>query len=159
MWNPPTNTNTTLATLSLSGPVMRAAFSSQGVLYITAGNSDVYTINTVTGAATYIGSLSVNGSPLLTPSGDMAFAPNGTLYIEDGGLLYAANAATLAATYIGSDGAIGSVQTAFGSDGFFYGTVTTGDLYRIDLNTGAATLIGDTGVYQIGDLAPTWGPA
>jgi hypothetical protein len=159
VWNPTTNTNTTLATLSLSGPVMRAAFSPQGVLYITAGNSDVYTINTVTGAATYLGSLSVNGSPLPTPSGDMAFAPNGTLYVDDGGALYAANAATLAATYIGSDGAVGSVQTAFGSDGMFYGTVTTGDLYRIDLNTGAATRIGNTGVYQIGDLAPTWGRA
>jgi len=157
VWDPTTNTNTTLATLSLSGPVMRAAFSAQGVLYITAGNSDFYTINTTTGAATSVGTLTANGSPLASPSGDMAFAPNGALYVDDGGALYAANVATMTATYIGSDGSVGSVQTAFGSDGLFYGTVTTGDLYRIDLNTGAATLIGDTDVYQIGDLAPTWG--
>lgn len=157
VWNPTTNTNITLATLSLPGPVMRAAFSAQGVLYITAGNSALYTINTTTGAATLVGTITVNGSPLTTPSGDMAFAPDGTLYIDDGGTLYAANVGTLTATYIGSDGSVGSVQTAFGSDGMFYGTVTGGDLYQINLTTGAATLIGDTGVYQIGDLAPTWG--
>lgn len=157
VWNPTTNTNTTLATLSLPGPVMRAAFNSQGVLYITAGNSDLYTINTTTGAATHVGTITVNGAALTSPSGDMAFAPNGMLYIDDGGALFAANVSTLKANYIGSDGSVGSVQTAFGSDGMFYGTVSGGDLYRIDLTTGAATLVGNTGVYQIGDLAPTWG--
>lgn len=156
VWDPTTNTNVTLSTVSLSGPVMRAAFNAQGVLYVTAGNSDFYVINTTTGAATRVGTLTVNGSPLASPSGDMAFAPDGTLYVDDGGALYAANVATLTATYVGSDGSVGSVQVAFGSDGLFYGTVSTGDLYRIDLSTGAATLIGDTGVYQIGDLAPTW---
>jgi hypothetical protein len=156
-WDPATNTNVTLSTVSLGGPVMRAAFNAQGVLYVTAGNSDLYVISTTTGAATRVGTLTVNGSPLASPSGDMAFAPDGTLYVNDGGALYAANVATLTATYVGSDGSVGSVQVAFGSDGLLYGTVTTGDLYRIDLNTGAATLIGDTGVYQIGDLAPVWG--
>lgn len=157
VWNPTTNTNTTLATLSLPGPVMRAAFNAQGVLYITAGNAAIYTINTTTGAATYVGTLTCNASPIIDPGGDMAFGPDGTLYIEDEGTLYAANLSTMTATSIGSDGAVGNVQIAFGSDGLFYGTASTGDLYRIDLTTGAATLIGDTGVYQIGDLAPTWG--
>lgn len=157
VWDPASNTNITLATVSLTGPVMRAAFNSRGVLYITAGNGDLYTINTSTGAATFVGTVTSAGHGLPTPSGDMAFAPDGALYIDDGGALYAANVATLTASYIGSDGAVGSVQTAFGSDGLFYGTVSTGDLYRIDLITGATTLIGDTGVYQIGDLAPTWG--
>lgn len=157
IWNPTTNTNTTLATLSLPGPVMRAAFSPQGVLYITAGNSQLYTINTTTGAATYVGTLTCNGAPLTTPGGDMAFAPDGTLYVEDEGTLYAANISTLTATYIGSDGTIGNVQTAFASDGLFYATASDGDLYRMNLSTGGATLIGNTGVYQIGDLAPTWG--
>jgi hypothetical protein len=157
IWDPATNTNITLATLSLTGPVMRAAFDAQGVLYIIAGNSDLYMIDTTTGAATFIGTVTADGAALASPSGDMAFAPDGTLYIDDNGALYAANVATLTASYIGSDGAVGNVQVAFGSDGLFYGTVSTGDLYRIDLATGATTLIGDTGVYQIGDLAPTWG--
>lgn len=157
VWNPTTNTNVTLTTLSLPGPVMRAAFSAQGVLYITAGNSALYTINTTTGAATYVGTLTCNGSPLASSGGDMAFASNGTLFVEDEGALYAANVDTLTATYIGSDGTVGNVQAAFASDGLLYATASGGDLYKISLSTGDATLIGDTSVYQIGDLATTWG--
>jgi hypothetical protein len=157
IWDPGTNTSTTLNTLSLSGPVMRAAFNKQGVLYITAGNGDVYTIDTLTGAATLLGAIQYNGAPLPAPSGDMAFAPDGSLYLDENSELFKVDINTLAATYVGSNGNIGNIQVAFGTEGLLYGAVADGSLYRIDLATGAATLVGNTDVYQLGDLAPAWG--
>lgn len=154
VWDPATNTSTTLGTISVSGPVMRAAFNKQGVLYVTAGNGDLYTINTTTGVASFVGTIEVNGLPLPAPSGDMAFGPDGSLYLDENSDLFKINVATLAATYVGNNGNIGNVQVAFGTDGLLYGTVGDGSLYRIDLTSGAATLIGNTDVYQLGDLAP-----
>lgn len=157
VWDPATNTNTTLNTLSLTGAVMRAAFNKQGVLYITAGNGDLYTIDTTTGVATLLGTIQYNGSPLPAPSGDMAFAPDGSLYLDENSDVFKVDVNSLSATYVGNNGNIGNIQVAFGTDGMLYGTVADGSLYRIDLATGAATLVGNTDVYQLGDLAPAWG--
>src|SRR5207248_3271394 len=82
VWDPATGANTVLSTVSLTGSVLRAAFRSDGVLFITAGAGDLYTINPTTGAAVFAGTLSAGGSPLPNPQGDMAFAPDGTLYLE-----------------------------------------------------------------------------
>lgn len=157
VWDPATNTNTTLGTISVSGPVMRAAFSKQGVLYITAGNGDLYTVDTATGAATLLGAIQYNGSPLPAPSGDMAFGADGSLYLDENSDLFKVDVNTLAAAYVGNNGNVGNVQIAFGTDGLLYGTVADGSLYRIDTATGAATLVGNTDVYQVGDLAPAVG--
>jgi hypothetical protein len=157
VWDPTTNTNTTLATISVSGPVMRAAFNKQGVLYVTAGNGDLYTVDTTTGAAMFVGTIQYNGSPLPAPSGDMAFGADGSLYLDENSDLFKIDVNTLSATYVGNNGNIGNVQVAFGTDGLLYGAVADGSLYRVDTATGAATLVGNTDVYQIGDLAPVWG--
>ena len=152
-WDPATQQNTVLGVISVSGPVMRATVNARGVLFITAGDSDLYTIDTTTGAAAYYGTITANGSPLPTPSGDMQFAPDGTLYVDDGGSLYDVNFATLTGTYLGNDGAVGNVQTAFGLDGLLYGTDSAGSLYTINLTNGSTTLVGNTGVMNIGDLS------
>jgi hypothetical protein len=154
VWDPATNTNTVLGGLSLSDPVLRATFNAQGVLYITAGNGDLYTVNTTTATATFVGAITANGSQLPSSSGDMVFGAEGAaLYLEANGSLYRVSLASLQATYLGSDGNIGNLQIAHGSDGTLYGTDGSGDLYTINLTNGSATLIGNTGVLQIGDLA------
>jgi hypothetical protein len=152
-WDPATQQNVVFGAISVSGPVMRATVNANGVLFITAGNSDLYTIDTSTGAANYYGTITANGSPLPTPSGDMQFAPDGTLYVDDGGSLYDVNFATLSGTYLGNDGAVGNVQTAFAPDGLLYGADSAGSLYTINLTNGSTTLVGNTGVANIGDLS------
>jgi len=153
VWDPATNTNTVIGTATLSGPVLRAGFRADGTFFITAGNGDLYTINLVTGAPTFVGTITVNGSQLTTSTGDMAFTPDGRLYLDTEGLLYSVDTTTLDATYLGNDGAVGKIQIAFGTNGLLYGMANSGDLYLVDLTSGATTLIGDTGVSQIGDLA------
>jgi hypothetical protein len=153
VWDPATKTNSLIARISLSESVLRAAFRADGTLFITAGNGDLYTINTITGAPTLVGTITSGGSQLATSTGDMAFTADGRLYLDTEGKLYSVNTVTLNASYLGTTGTVGKVQIAFGSDGLLYGTVSTGDLYLIDLTTGAAKLIGDTGVFDIGDLA------
>ena len=149
VWDPTTNTNTVLGTISVNGQVMRAAFRADGMMLITANSGDLYAINPKTGVATAAGNIKAS----IGSAGDMAFGPDGQLYLEDSGTLYSVNPATLAATRIGNDGTAGNVQIAFGSDGLLYGTTSNGDLYTLSLNTGAATLIANTGVSMIGDLA------
>ena len=155
VWDPTTNSNTILGTLSLSGPVMRATFNSQGVLYITADNGDLYTIDTTTAVATFVGTIAANGSQLPAPAGDMIFSSNGAdLYLEDNGTLYEVNLATLSATYLGTDGSVGNLQVGIDSLGGIYGTDSNGGLYTLNLANGAVTLVGNTGLGStIGDLA------
>jgi hypothetical protein len=157
VWDPATNTSTTLGTASLSGWVMRAAFDRNGVLYVTAGDGDLYTINTANGAATLVGTITYHNAPLATPMGDMAFAPDGSLYLDGNSDVYKVNLTSLAATWVGNNGSLGNVQAAFATDGMMYGLVADGDLYQIDLARGAATLVGNTGIYQVGDLAAMLG--
>lgn len=153
VWDPATDTNTFLGATTVSGPVMRAAFRADGTLFITANNGDLYTIDRLSGAATLVGALKANGTPLSAPSGDISFSPDGTLYLDENSAVYTIDLGTLNAAYVGDNGNLGNVQISFGSDGVLYGTVGTGDLYTINLTTGAATLVGNTGVLQIGDLA------
>jgi titin len=153
VWDPTTDTNRVIGIAKVSGLVLRAAFTSDGAFYITSSNSDLYTISTTTGAASADGTITWNGSALPSAAGDMAFAPDGSLYLESNGTLYNVNLPSLAARQIGSDGRAGSLQVAFGQDGVLYGTDAGGNLYSVSLSSGAAKLIGNTGVPTIGDLA------
>ncbi len=75
------------------------AFSSTGVLYgLGKNDGDLYTINTTTGAMSLLGNVGVS---IGSPTGGLAFAPNGTLYATLDDALYTINTTTGQATAVG----------------------------------------------------------
>lgn len=136
----------------------------------TIPGSSIYTIDKTSGEATLVGATGALGVTL-------AFAPNATLYmssatfsaagVQTGSFLHTVNPLTGA---IISTVAIGALPSGnfvhFGglgvrpTDGALFGagreaTVSQrGDIYTLSA-TGAATLIGSTGVGEVGDLAFT----
>jgi hypothetical protein len=126
-----------------------------GTLYATqAVNSDLYTINRFTGAATKIGSHTL-GSLRIT---GLEFDPaTDTLYgaEESFGGLYKINTVTGSPTFIGSLGVMGMSGLALDpATGILYGSYGS-TLYRINKTTGRATRIG-TSVLGFAGLA--WDP-
>ena len=162
-WNPTTGGNSiVISNVPVTGNVLRAAFRSDGAFFVTAGNGDLLQFNVTTGASTAKGTITVNGTDLQTDTGDMAFAPDGTLYIATNGMLYSIPASTVAnslgasssipATAVGSLG-IGDPQLAFGQNGVLYAMDPTGQLNTINLSTGQASPIGTSTGITFGDLA------
>jgi hypothetical protein len=75
------------------------AFSSTGVLYgLGKNDGDLYTVNTTTGAMALVGNVGVS---IGSPTGGLAFAPNGTLYATLDDALYTLNTTTGQATPVG----------------------------------------------------------
>lgn len=137
-----------------------------GTLYASiitegGGDSDLATVDPVTGTATIIGPTGYSGVT------GLAFDSNsGTLYGSLGGgnaasgSLVTLNMTTGAATIIGPTGfdKVGSIE--FGNDGNLYGSLTGNDqtapgaLIMINTVTGTGTVVGDT-TYSISGLAET----
>jgi hypothetical protein len=162
-WNPDDSVNTVInPSVALSGPVGQAAFRSDGDFFVTTSTGELYEINADTGVATPNGMIQVNGSALATDDGDIAFAPDNTLYIETNSELYsisnaAVNAATattniVTATDIGPTNTP-NLQIAFGQNGVLYATDATGQLYTLNTATAAATPVGTPSGVDMGDLA------
>lgn len=162
-WNPVTGVNTLISPdIGVTGNVVRAAFRSDGAMFITAGNGNLFQVDPVAGAATAKGTIMDGTSGLPTSTGDMAFSPDGTLYLATGGLLYSIPASTVAssigaasnipATNIGTINAP-SLQIAFGQNGVLFGTDDNGQLYTVDLTTANATPVGTPSGIGMGDLA------
>ncbi len=153
-WNPATGVNANVGTLG--GGVRnfpRLTFNAAGVLYGMDDQSRLYTVNTGTGRATLVGT--VAGFPA-SIRGDMAFAPNGTLYATtgDSSSLYTINLGTLAATLVGATG-----QTNIAGMGFVGGgallaveSSPSNDIQTLSLVNGAATVI-STQAVDLYDLA------
>jgi len=124
------------------------AMSAAGVLYGMSTSNQLYTIDTLSAAATLVGV----GSATSTPEG-MTFGLDGTtLYTSGGGSLFSVDTATGASTNLGSIGmrdidgltvAPTSVNTAAGTfaAGTLFGT-DTNTLFAIDVVTLATTIIG-----------------
>jgi uncharacterized repeat protein (TIGR03803 family) len=117
-------------------------------LYATGTDTNLYSVNTSTGASTLIGptglgtggyqTMSTGGTALYTtatPSGDS--------------LLYSVNTTTGAATEIGDTGVINISGMGF-ADGQLYAGDESGNLYTINTNTGLATLITNNGLAMWG---------
>ncbi|HEX8352841.1 MAG TPA: DUF11 domain-containing protein, partial [Pyrinomonadaceae bacterium] len=142
-WNPATNVNTNVGTLG--GGIRnfpRLTFNAAGVLYGMDDQSRLYTVNTGTGRATLVGT--VSGFPA-SIRGDIAFAPNGTLYATtgDSSSLYTINTGTLTASLVGATG-----QTNIAGMGFVGGgrliaveSNASDDVTSLSLVNGAATVI------------------
>jgi uncharacterized repeat protein (TIGR01451 family) len=146
-WDPTTNTNTLLN--GAGAPVQNVgaliddalAFTAGGVLYAMRGSvSNLYSINTATGAYTLLGPVKVgatNGPALLSTS-DFSVDQNGTMYLiaRDAGGNSSAYTLSLTPTggvYIATF--LTTVTTAFldamavGADGRFYAGGRTGALW------------------------------
>jgi hypothetical protein len=130
------------------------AFSPTGVLY-GINFTELYSINTSTGAPTAIGPLDIASDD----ANALVFSSSGTLYTATvTGSLYTVNTGTGAATDVGSLGSgYGSGGDLAFVGGNLYLAVTsstgTDDLVTVNTSTGAATLVGPFGVSVVYGLA------
>jgi outer membrane protein assembly factor BamB len=122
-------------------------------IYIESRGTTLDVIDSNTGASSVIGPYGVAG--VLA----QAFGPDGVLYAmfnagSPNAHLATVNTQTGAATPIGAATGVALQAMAFGPDGTLYaGSFTTNNLYKINLSTGAPTLIGSLGFNWIMDLA------
>jgi outer membrane protein assembly factor BamB len=125
------------------------AFSPSGDLY-GISFTELYSINTLTGAATAIGSLDIASDD----ANALVFSSSGTLYTATvAGSLYTVNTATGAATDVGSLSGYGSAGDLAFVDGTLYLATSSNDLVSVNPSTGAATLVGPFGVSNVFGLA------
>jgi hypothetical protein len=104
-WDPTTGSNTIVRIYS---PVngfyaKRMAFAPNGVLYMMDADEYLYTIDKHTGDLTRLGRVSgITGGPQ-GGTGDMAFAPDGTLYVATYAQLYTVDIASRTSTLLYDD--------------------------------------------------------
>lgn len=128
-------------------------FSPSGTLYTATTGGQLYTVNTTTGAATLVGNI---GRPA---AGDLAFAPNGTLYMSSGAGGSNPNSLILVDPTTGAGTVVGPIgfNDVFGLEfigNTLYGLDDSGDLITIDPTTGVGTLAATTSPTVLGlDLA------
>lgn len=157
-WNPSTSA-TAPVQIGTAGAgisvISRLAFSPGGILYaIDSTTQNLYTINTATGAATVAAVLS--GVPANT-TGDMAFAPDGTLYLGVSQNLYTVPVAGGAITNRGVVGSLGRNINGLAFDQT--GTLLICDddnpsqVYSVSLTTLVATKFTNRTSVTQGDLA------
>jgi hypothetical protein len=128
---------------TLSGVDAGMDFHSNGTLYLasaSASSTELYTVNTATGAAISVGTGDYFGDNLAISDAGIAYAADFIFSNE----LYMINLATGAETLIGGLGIAPFAQagTDFGADGFLYALLSNGDWYTLNTGTGAATLGG-----------------
>jgi hypothetical protein len=162
-WNPFDGSNTVIATnVPLSGSTAEAAFATDGQFFITTDAGDLYSFSTTTKVATLVGNIHANGATLATDNGDLAFAPDGTMFIETHSELYSiarslidagtGSGSIITATDIGTTGGP-NLQLAFGQNGALFGTDAAGQLYTVNTTTAATTPVGTASGINYGDLA------
>ncbi len=99
-WNPTTSSNTIVRHYAPTPGfyAKRMDFSPDGTLYMMDNDNRLYTLNKQTGD--YSLPLVISGFPddFSGETGDMAFAPDGTLYVATGESLYTVNMNTLTAS-------------------------------------------------------------
>lgn len=127
------------------------AFSATGIatgeFFASDSFGNLYKVNTVTGAATFIGNMG-------TAMTDIAFSPYGDLFGVTFTHLYRIEPNTAAITLIGSLGVSDSNALAFDINGTLYMATRGSTLLRtVNTTTGATTVVGDMGVSSSGDLA------
>jgi len=144
----------TLSCFTLLAGTLASTPSAQATpIYIESGGTRLFTIDSQTGASTLVGPYGVTG--VLA----QAFGPDGLLYeMFNAGSplahLATVNTQTGAATPIGAATGVPLQAMAFGPDGTLYaGSFTTNNLYKVNISTGAPTLVGSLGFNSIMDLA------
>ena len=150
-WNPATSANTILSgTINVYLP--RLAFRSDGTLYGMDSNNNLYTLSTATGAI--LTTTPISGGGLgLGLGGDIAFAPDGTLYLVAGTNLYRITGST--STLVGATGTPTLAGLSFATDGSLYASDTGGAtslIYRLSTSGGVTATVGNSGA-ALADLA------
>jgi uncharacterized repeat protein (TIGR01451 family) len=147
-FNPATGVNTNLSGF-VTRYLPRLAFHPNGTLYGMDLNNHLIVINTATGSEVSDTTITCSGSCTGWTTGlggDIAFAPDGTLYFAGGSTLFRISGST--ATRVGATGTPTLAGLSFGVDGFLYASDTggaTSNIYRLSTATGAGTLIGTSG--------------
>ncbi|HKR02976.1 MAG TPA: isopeptide-forming domain-containing fimbrial protein [Pyrinomonadaceae bacterium] len=150
-WNPTTGTNTVINSTGAGFQVPRLAFSSSGTLYAMDANNDLYTVDTNDGEFHLLGTVS---GVALTSGGDLAFAPNGTLYLLAGGTLYTIDTLTLSGSFVLNTGITSPTGLTFADNNVLYASNldNSADIYTINLNTGVTTPTSSTAGTLVDDL-------
>ena len=144
-WDPETGTNTLVRTYSSTpwGLAKRAAFGPDGDLYLMDDGGGLYTVDAATGDWEFLGT--VDGIPTgSSSSGDMAFSPDGLLYVVISANLYSVDleSESLAATLLDTNMIPGGGYTVWTGLAFCDGALYASDvnilnrnssIYRIDL--------------------------
>ncbi|HEY0173247.1 MAG TPA: DUF11 domain-containing protein, partial [Pyrinomonadaceae bacterium] len=159
-WNPTSGANATIGTLG--GGIRnfpRLAFNAAGTLYGMDDQGRLYTVNTGNGAATIVGNNGNGGNVANFPDsirGDMAFAPDGTLYATtgDNSSLYRIDIAAMSATVVGSTGQTLIAGNAFVDGGLLLAVESNAanTIATLSLANGAASVI-STQAVDLYDLA------
>jgi hypothetical protein len=162
-----TNAHTTLLTASLAGEFNGLSFVPADQLGQTGDdilvgtrNSDgkVFKIDSMTGAATQVGDMGAS----YASSGDLVAVANfGTVQTITGSsndVLARLAPQTFVATPIGSDTGFGEIWGVAYWKNKIYGFTEAGAFILIDPNTGAATLVSNTGLSWYGAAVTTLAP-
>ena len=163
-WDPATGTNTIVRVYNprLGFYAKRMAFGADGVLYMMDSQDRLYTIDHLNGDVTLIGQVTGLPAGQFGGTGDMAFAPDGTLYVASYRSLHTVDIATLTSTELYSDmipltgvGIVAWSGLAY-CDGILYAShlqesTATSGIFSIDPATGAENLEFQT-TFALNDL-------
>lgn len=137
--DPTTASTIFIGNLGMLGGSNALVFGSDGTLYGAGSSTNLYSINTSTGAGTLLGDMGFSAS------GDLAFN-NGKLYLAANTLPYdtlvVIDPIIYSGTAIGSFGFDFVYGLATGDDGVLYGIANT-SVFTVDILTGAGTIIAD----------------
>ena len=156
-WDPLDGSNTLVRTYSPAPWVRakRAAFGLDGYLYLMDNENFLYRIDATTGDWEAFGEVQgIQSGTIYQGTGDIAFTPDGRLYLVTQKSLYEIDLQTLQATLLYSDmlpgGGFLMVWTGLAyCDGWLYAShvepYLNSSVFRIDLDTGGVTELIETG--------------
>lgn len=139
-------TDNTSTLIGNSGVMFDIALNPlSNILYGVSSTGSLFSINQTNASTALVGSTgaSING---------LTFGADGTLYGSGGNGLYSINLSNGSASIIGTGGYISSGDIAFDNMGNLYLSSTTGvgdSLWTLDTNTGAGTLLNQTGFSNV----------
>jgi hypothetical protein len=152
--------DTTTAAITVVGPlgVLPTCFGGacfagldfntvDGTLYFSVsstGTEHLYSVDTGTGAATFVTDITPVGGPGGAILQNFAFSAAGDLFGSESFHLYKGNVGTGMASFVGTSFAGEDDALAFAADGTLYAVDGLSLFYRIDPGTGAKTLISGT---------------
>jgi len=104
-WDPATGTNTVVRTYDPAPGIQakQMAFAPNGVLYLITNQDDLYSIDKDTGDLFWLGQVVGLETGSYGRTGDMAFSPDGRLYVFTYASLYIVDIETLMATLLYTD--------------------------------------------------------
>ncbi len=162
-YDPATDTNTVVRTYATDPGVWakQMAFDPYGVLYLVSQDDDLYIIDTGTGDLTLVGTITGLETGPYGRTGDMTFAPDGTLYIFTYSSLYTVDLGTLSATLLYTNMIPGTGNTVWTGSAYCNGllyashaeiSTRTSTMFRVDPATGVVAQLFNLFTY-VNDLS------